>query len=214
MPEANKPSAPRPRIEGLSDIVFGLAISIGAIQFVASLPQTQMQVVAAIAAFAFSFLIIINFWNQYTTIVSAAPIETRLMLRLNMLLLFLIAVEPYLFNILVIQHAAYSALGDSVSAYFALDIGGINFVLAYLANTLTREEKNLIPSEIIPVFRLSRNTMMAIGLAFFISAIPFFWYTQILQVPLRIWLWVFTIPFSWVTQLFIWPRKKTAKSPT
>ena len=211
MPEANIPSAPRPRIEGLSDIVFGLAISIGAIQLVASPPQTQMQVVAAIAAFAFSFLIIINFWNQYTTIVSAVPIETSLTFRLNMLLLFLIAVEPYLFNVLIIQGTAYSTLGESVSAYFALDIGGINFVLAYLANNLTTEEKNLIPHDMIPVFRVSRNIMLAIGIAFFVSAIPSFWFAQILAVPLRIWLWVFTIPFSWATQLFIWPRRKNRR---
>ena len=89
-----KSSPPRPRIEGLSDLIFGLALSIGAIQLVGNVPKTSTQLVTALAAFGFSFLMLINVWNRYTTIVSLVPIETRGMVRLNILLLFMVAVEP------------------------------------------------------------------------------------------------------------------------
>ena len=113
-----------------------------------------------------------------------------------MFLLFLIAVEPYLFNVLVIQGAAYSSLGQSVSAYFGIDIAGIDFVLAYLADILTKEDKNLIPHEMIPKFRLTRDVIITIGITFAVSAIPFFWTISFLGIPLRICLWTISIPVS------------------
>jgi hypothetical protein len=116
------------------------------------------------------------------------------MIRLNMLLLFLIAVEPYLFNVLVIS-SSYSTLGQSVSAYLGLDIGGIDFVLAYLTDILTKKEKNLIPEEVIPKFKFNRNALIAGGAIFVISALPIFWTINILGIPLRILLWVISIPF-------------------
>ena len=53
--EETKPSVPRPRIEGLSDLIFGLALSIGAIQLVGNAPKTQGQLLEALTAFAFGF---------------------------------------------------------------------------------------------------------------------------------------------------------------
>jgi len=86
------------------------------------------------------------------------------MLRLNMLLLFLVAIEPYLFNILIIQNSAVSmSLASEVSAFYALDIGAMNFVLAYFTYILTQEEKKLIPTEMIKRFKVSRNSLTLTG---------------------------------------------------
>jgi len=193
---------PRTRIEGLSDLIFGLALSIGAIQLVGNSPKTHGQLITALAAFGFSFLILVNVWHRYTTIVSLVPVETAGMMRLNMLLLFLVAVEPYLFNLLVVQGMASLPLGQDVSAYFALDIGGMNLVLAYFAHLLTREEKKLTAPELIHGFRLTRDRIFVAGLIFVISATPIFWTIGIVGVPMRVILWVLTLPLLWLSRVF------------
>jgi uncharacterized membrane protein len=194
---------PRPRIEGLSDLIFGLALSIGAIELVSNYPQTHGQLITALGAFGFSFLILINVWNRYTTIVSLVPVETTAMLRLNMLLLFLVAVEPYLFNLLVIQGTAGSPVGQYVSAYYALDIAGMNFVLAYFTHILTRKEKKLIPGELIHRFKLARDRNVVVATVFLVSAIPVFWAISIIGTPLRVILWILAVPIIWVSETII-----------
>lgn len=119
-----KPSIPRPRIEGLSDLISGLALSIGAIQLVGTPPKTNAQLILALSAFGFSFLILIGVWDRYTSIASVVPVETTALVRLNMILLFLVAIEPYLFNLLVVRGAAYRLVGYHASAYYGLDLGG------------------------------------------------------------------------------------------
>lgn len=192
-------SAPRPRIQGLSDLIFGLALSIGAIQLVGATPQTHAQLITALAAFAFSFLILINVWNRYTTFMSVVPVESTVMRRLNMLLLFLVAVEPYLFNLLVNQTVPLS-LGQDVGAYYGLDIGAMNFVLAYFAHLLTRE-KTLLSPEMAHRFRVTRNAMLTVALTFTISAIPIFWTLWIFGIPSRFLIWILTVPLIWTSRI-------------
>ncbi len=194
-------SIPRPRIQSLSDLIFGLALSLGAIQFIGNIPQNHDQLVGALTAFAFSFLILINVWNRYTTIMSAVPVETTLMIRLNMLLLFLVAIEPYLFNVLVFGGFG-SALGQEVSAYYGLDIGGMNLVIAYFAHLLTVKEKMLIPSELVDRYKVTRNTLLAGGLIFAASAFPPFGGLMVYSVSLRIVIWLLAIPVVWLSRIF------------
>jgi len=186
-------SIPRPRIEGLSDLIFGLALSIGAIQLLGSNPQGIGEVTRALTLFAFSFLILIIVWNRYTTFASVVPVETSALIRLNTLLLFLVAIEPYLFNVLQ-SSTAPPALTRDVSVYYALDLGGMNLVLAYFAELLTRKEKGLLSAKTIHRFKLHRNGLLAVGGIFLISAFPPFWETSVLGIPLRIVLWVVSIP--------------------
>src|SRR5256885_387640 len=53
---------PRPRIETLADLVFGLSLSIGAIGLIASAPSTQSEINSHIYAFGFTFLVLITAW--------------------------------------------------------------------------------------------------------------------------------------------------------
>jgi Endosomal/lysosomal potassium channel TMEM175 len=194
------PRIPRPRIQGLSDLIFGLALSIGAIQLIGSVPNNVGALDADIVAFGFSFLILINIWNRYTTLTSVMPVETPILVRMNMLLLFLVAIEPFLFNLLVVQGLGTS-LATGVSEYYALDIGMMNLVLAYFAHTLTIEERKLIPPEMIGGYIVTRNLLVATGAIFFVSILPFFWALAIGGLPLRIVLWVVTVPIIWAGRL-------------
>ncbi len=64
---------PRPRIETLADLVFGLSLSIGAIGLIASSPTTQAEINSHIFAFGFTFLVLITAWIIYTTYMSVLP---------------------------------------------------------------------------------------------------------------------------------------------
>jgi len=190
------PQIPRPRIQGLSDLIFGLALSIGAIQLVGSLPQTHNALVADISAFAFSFLILISVWNRYTTTMSVMPVETPALVRLNLFLLFLVALEPFLFNLLI-NPLSSPALGPEVSSYYALDVAGMNLILAYFTHVLTLEEKNLIPSDLRRRYRITRNLLLLGATVFLVSDIPIFWDIPFAGINLRVVLWIVTLPIIW-----------------
>ncbi len=72
--EDQKVVTARPRIEGLSDLIFGLALSIGAIQLLGVPTQSTVQLLTVIGSFGGSFSILIGLWSRYTTItVGDAP---------------------------------------------------------------------------------------------------------------------------------------------
>src|SRR5216683_7535019 len=89
---------PRPRIQSLSDLIFGLALSIGALNLITSKPTDTSILFGSIATFGFSFLILIFVWFRYTEVMSVLPVETGRTRALNTAMLFLVAIEPYLFN--------------------------------------------------------------------------------------------------------------------
>ena len=99
------PSRPRPRIEGLSDMVFGLALLVGAITLVGSAPNNVTGLFNDITTFAFSFLILISVWMRYTKIMSVLPLENRWTISLNTLL-FSVSIEPFLFNLFLHTNAS------------------------------------------------------------------------------------------------------------
>lgn len=197
---AATPQVPRPRIQGLSDLIFGLALSIGAIQLVGSLPQDQTALITDLSAFGFSFLILMNVWNRYTTTMSVMPVETAVLVRLNMLLLFLVAIEPFLFNLLIIRGLG-SVIGPAVSECYSFDIAGMNIILAYFTHVVALEEKNLIPRELIRRFKVTRNVLILSSAIFLYSALPAFWTVTFAGLPVRIILWISTFPITWGTRL-------------
>ena len=91
---------PRPRIESLPDLIFGLALSVGGITLVGNPSTTSGAFYNDILTFSFSFLILITVWMRYTKIMSVLPIENRRSSALNTLLLFTVSIEPFLFNLL------------------------------------------------------------------------------------------------------------------
>jgi uncharacterized membrane protein len=167
---------------------------------VGSLPQTHSALVVDILAFGFSFLILITVWNRYTTTMSVMPVETPALLRLNMLLLFLVTLEPFLFNLMVSEGLG-SAIGAEVSSYYALDLASMNIIQAYFTHVLTLEEKNLIPSDLRRQYRIARNFLLLGVAIFLISDLPIFW-TFINGVPIRIAMWILTLPAIWGWRLF------------
>jgi uncharacterized membrane protein len=195
---------PRSRLEGLSDLVFGLALSIGALNLISSNPAGSSNptgsLLTGIILFMFSFLVLINVWLRYSDIMTFLPVENRRSRDLNIGLLFLVALEPYLFNQLFgYGLGGFNGVGNPIvqgsfldvsTTLFALDIGSIYGILALFTNLLAREEKNLVEPGLLGYYKRKRNVEATVAGAFFISALPFFWTPAPILGILRFYFWL------------------------
>ena len=193
---------PRPRIETLADLVFGLSLSIGAIGLIASSPTTQAEINSHIFAFGFTFLVLITAWIIYTTYMSVLPGETKAVTFLNVALLLLVAIVPYLLNSVELVNPSLtpseaSAVGAYASTLFGLDLTGIMLILAAFAHVISIEERNLVAPELARLFRNGRNRLAILSLATAVSIAPQFWEWTLFGVPTRLYIWYLPLISYW-----------------
>lgn len=166
---------PRPRIQSFSDLIFGLALSIGAIALIGNPPASVGDLEIDLATYAFNFLILISVWMRYTSIMSALPLETRRTVSLNTLLLFTVSIEPFLFNSVrsgnTITPVADALLQVSTSLY-GLDLGVTMLVLGIFTLALADDEKKLVPKEMIRQLRSQAAVLLVAAAFFLVSALP------------------------------------------
>ncbi|MGA8274789.1 MAG: TMEM175 family protein [Thermoplasmata archaeon] len=185
---------PRPRIESLSDMVFGLALSVGALALVATPPTSSEQLYSDIVTFGFSFLILIMVWFSYTRIMSEMTFEDHRTLTLNTVLLFTVSVEPFLFNLL---HSANHLNGffNAASQAYAVDLGLMMVILGLFAWGLSVSTQPPLALSVRTGFRAEAiNRWVAAGI-FFVTVAPVFDQVSVGPEPLRIWLWLIPLFF-------------------
>ena len=204
---------PRPRIEALADLVFGLSLSIGSIALISNPPTSTGEIGSHIAAFAFTFFILITAWIIYTTDMSVLPIETKPITFLNVGLLLLVALVPYLLNSVEVVNPSLtpiqaSALRDFSSSLFAIDLAGILLILAAFAHVISVEEKNLVEPALATIFRNGRNRMVVIAVVMAVSVAPPFWQLALSGIPVRIYLWYIPLVSYWLGSL-LRPENRT-----
>ena len=202
-PDRSPSGHPRPRIESLADLIFGLSLSIGSIALLANAPTSSAEINNHILAFAFTFLILITSWIIYTTYMSVLPVETRVVTFLNVALLLLVALVPYLLNTVEIANGSLtpdeiSRVRDYSSTLFALDLSGILAILATFAHVLSIEENKLVAPQAARLFRNGRNRMSVLAVLMTISIAPPFWQLTFLDVPVRLFLWYVPLASYWV----------------
>jgi uncharacterized membrane protein len=192
---------PRPRIQTLSDLIFGLALSIGAIALLSEKPSSIIGLASSLIGFGWAFLILALVWVRYTRIMSVLPVETGRMMGANMLLLFLVSVEPYLYNLITLSFVPLPGQLDSgiTTALYAVDMGSIFLIIAYFTHELTIEEKRLIPKELLRNYRLQRNTTIASAALFLFSTLPIFWSFVVFGLQARFILWMGTF-LVWIVR--------------
>jgi len=184
---------PRPRIQTLSDVIFGLALSISVIPLLSGKPSNLSDLAGSILGFAWAFLILALVWVRYTRIMSVLPIETGGMVGANLFLLFLVSIEPYLYNLIYSSYGSGAALepGTATSLY-ALDMSAIFLVTAYFLGELTKEERKLLSKRLLRSYRLEGYGSLAAAGLFLISILPVFWSLDIRGIPIRFVLWMGT----------------------
>jgi len=204
--EGRQPTRPRPRIESLSDLVFGLALSIGAFALVSAPPTTDAGFYRDILTFGFSFLILISIWIRYTRIMSALPIETGETMLLNGVLLFTVTLEPFIFNILRSGNTAAhpsAVLYETASTFYGIDLGVMMIIMAVFTLALADEERKLVPAEMISRLRAEAGIWFTSAGIFLVSAVPVFGRVALGSVlvsglSLREIMWVGALVVSWV----------------
>jgi uncharacterized membrane protein len=169
------------RIETLSDLVFGLALSLGSIVLVQHIPQTSTDLTVDVVQFGFSFLIIVGIWLGYTRIIGILPVETPVTLVLNLVLLFCVALEPFLYYILF--QTSDPIFLDFSSAAFALDTGAMMSLLSGMMFIVIREENVGVAHRLRPSairnFKVSMIAQVIAAAIFLASISEVFW----IQIP-------------------------------
>jgi uncharacterized membrane protein len=176
-------------------LVFGLALSIGALTLVGKAPTTPADIRAEVFSFGFSFIILISVWLRYTRIMSVLRIETATAMFLNIVLLFLVSVEPYLFS-LVDSLGYVSPLFDYASIAYAIDLGGLMGILALFTHLIIKESKSM-SSHLMVQQRRNRNVFLFSALLFVVSTLPPFLLFTFEGTPLRVWFWYLPLIVSW-----------------
>jgi len=197
---------PRPRIESLADLIFGVSLGIGSLVLISALPTSNGEINSHIAAFVFTFLILITAWIIYTTDMSVLPVETNTVTFLNIALLLLVALVPYLLNGVELVNSSLtvaeaSSIRDYSSTLFALDLTGILLILATFAHVISMEEKKLVDPEFAALFRNGRNRMLVLAVIMGATVLPFFWQVTWFGTPLRLYAWYLPLISYWVGRI-------------
>ncbi len=203
MSEEHSGFKPRPRIQTLSDLIFGLALSIGALALIGQQPSSFGVLVSSLFFYSFSFLVLVSVWRSYSTILSVLPVETEWLTNLNILLLFIVSIEPYLFNQLFI---ATGTLWNGISMLYAVDLAVMFVVLGFFNHSLANEEKNLMPKNYLRKYRPERNYDVVVAAVFAISILPIFEFT--IEVagrlfPLRALVWIMALVLGLIRRVVL-----------
>jgi uncharacterized membrane protein len=194
------PASARPRIESLSDLVFGLALSLGAIALLANPPSDAGSLYADLLSFGFSFLILISVWLAYTRLVAGLLLESPRAVAWNIVLLFSVSIEPFLFNILQRPNLPVGFFA-AVSQAYAIDLAVMMSVLGILAWTRAGVEKAGAPPAHPGNFRTEAAHRWLVAAIFLVSAAPVFAPVRVGTLSLRVVIWIVALAILLVERL-------------
>jgi len=118
---------------------------------------------------------------------SVLPVETRLVTFLNVVLLILVAIIPYLFD-QVVSTLNPSSVQDYASILFTADYAGSLLIMAVFAHIIAQEEEHLVDGEIMIRFRRIRNVLFVLaGVVVLSLAFPWDWLVAGIHVRLLVW---------------------------
>ena len=177
--------------------VFGLAVAIGTLSLITRVPARPFGMVIDIAEFGFSFLILISVWLGYWNIMSALPLEDNTIVILNVALLFLVGIEPYLFYLnITFDLLSHELLLNYASILYALDMAGLVTIIALFTHQLAREEKGLVPKESLARYKRVRDTLFISAALFLVTVLPIFWSLRLWDLPMRFYFWFIPLVLS------------------
>ena len=138
---------------------------------------------------------------------SLLTVETVWLIDVNVFLLFLVSIEPFLFNQMI--HSSLS-LVQNISAIYALDLGGLFMIQGFFANSVLTD--NSRPEKVLRSYKFRRNLQLVNAGLFIISAVPIFWSLSFpiggdRFIPLRFLFWIATIFVARARNLVVSPNR-------
>jgi hypothetical protein len=94
-----------------------------------------------------------------------------LVISANVALLFLVTIEPFLYNALFIN--IYNEMVESISVLYAFDIAGMFLILAFFSHVIFNKREVIDENELWR-FKFRRATFFAVAAIFVISCFPIF----------------------------------------
>ena len=204
--ENPKERRPRPRIEALSDLVFGLSLSLASISLIVSPPSSPSEINNHILAFVFAFILLITAWINYTSSMSVLPLETRTVTVLNVIMLMSVALVPFLLNIIELPNPSLApvenlVIRDYASTLFAVNLSALLAILGLFSHILAREEASLVAPDLVARYRTTRNLTLILAAFMLLTAAPIFGTYMILGYPIRLYVWYVPIIVHWISRL-------------
>jgi uncharacterized membrane protein len=152
------------KIEDLSNLVFGLALTLGAIKLTIPGDDSLASLFDTIIQFGLSFAIIIWIWWVYNNLVTEQDLNRKGMVMLNIVLLFLVVIEPFLLTV--------SSTYASARIAYSIDLGLALSILAVFSNAAI-SDSHMTPTELHRRKLLSyRNVTLLCAALFFVSLVP------------------------------------------
>jgi uncharacterized membrane protein len=177
-------------IEKLTTAVFGFALAVGALSLTKANPETTIDVVGGLVLFILSFIILVVIWWGTIDIMSKIDKGKPETIFLNIVLLFFVAIEPYLLNILNTQLFPLS------SALYAIDMAFLMLLLAALRQILIKEKKATLTVQQLRHLAISRNFQFVYAGLFFLSILPPFLEWTLAGMSVRVLIWFVTLAIS------------------
>ena len=163
---------------------------MGSLILVGRIPQSGQDLALNVLLFGFGFLILVATWLGYSRTMAVLPVEVPFALVINIVLLFIVALEPYLFYVL--QTVQTAGLADAASVAYALDVGGMFLMQGALAYMVLEESgasgRRPLHPLLLARFRMVTRSSAVVGLVFVVSALPIFWVSTPIGY-LRFYLW-------------------------
>ena len=179
-------------IEKLTTAVFGFALAVGALSLTAANPDTIADVVSGLVLFSLSFIILVIIWWGTSDIMSKIDQGKHVTILLNIGLLFFVAIEPYLLNILnkSIQIFPLS------STLYGIDMAFLMGLSAILCQILIKENKATLTAQQLRHYTIRRNNQFVCTGLFFISIAPQFLEWTLGGMSVRVLIWFATLALS------------------
>jgi len=176
----------------LTDAVFGFALAVGALSLTSANPQTAGDIVEGLSLFTLSFIILVVIWWGTSDLMSRLDQKRPVTVFLNIVLLFFVAIEPYLLNIL---NASFTLFPLS-STLYAVDMAFLMGVSAALCHILIKEKKETLTTGQQRLYTVSRNNQFVFAGLFLLSTLPQFLEWTVGGMNVRVLIWFVTLAVS------------------
>jgi uncharacterized membrane protein len=170
------------KFKSLTTEVFALTLGLGAFSL-AIVPRTSiLEVAQAVGVFAIAFAYIVMIWISNSRFFENYPLYDNTFLALNFVVLFLVAISPFLMQ----GFSMFSDFANAISILYALDIMGIIAILGVLHQRYLQQNIDHLKVEKTREVKMDRNMQFIISAWFPISTI--------MPMPYRFVFWMLLAP--------------------
>ena len=170
------------KFKSITTEVFALTLGLGAFSL-STIPRTSMADVAvAIGAFAIAFFYIVAIWITHSQFFENYPLYDNTFLALNFLILFLVAISPFLMQAFWMP----PEFQEPMSISYALDMMGIYAILGFLHQRYIWQNEDRLKAEENRQVKMDRNLQFIVSVWFLVSTV--------VPTPYRLVFWMLLAP--------------------